>query len=158
MGMKYRAAKDSVTGQVALFASEKQGLPFHGAPEFPVAIFTPAVTDFPLPVQQLAENMADLLNHKVPQHRLSCTNEAVFYSRTDNGIALRTKAGEGVSTPAVCMVVSSKSSVADLGHAVLARMDQDFMKRVCDTIVPDAAPDVQHKGPGGSTGGPTVQP
>lgn len=154
MGMKYRAAKDSVTGQVALFASEKQGLPFHGAPEFPVAIFMAATPDFPLPVQQLAENMADILNHKVPQHRLSCANETVFYSRTDNGIVLRTKSDQGVSIPAVNMTVSSKSSVADLGHAVLACMDQDFMKRVCDTITPDAAPEVQHKGPGG----PTAQP
>ena len=154
MGMKYRAAKDSVTGQVALFASEKQGLPFHGAPEFPVAIFMPAAADFPLPIQQLAENMADLLNHKVPQHRLTCANEAVYYSRTDNGIMLRTKGDDGVSVPAVNMTVSSKSSVADLGHAVLARMDQDFMKRVCDTIVPEAEPRAQHNGPNG----PAVRP
>lgn len=149
MGMKYRAAKDHVTGQVALFASEKQGLPFRGAPEFPVAIFMPTPEAFPLPAQQIAENMADLLNHKVPQHQLHSTNEAIYYSRTDNGIVLRTKGDEGVSTPALNMVVSSKSSVADLGHAVLARMDQNFMKRVCDTIAPAGEPAAQHKGPGG---------
>lgn len=159
MVMRYRAAKDNVTGQVALFASDLQagdrpGLPFSGVPEFPVAIFMPATTGFPLPVQQLAENMADLLNHKIPQHRLSSANEAIFYNRTDNGIMLRTKAGEGVSNPAVSMAVSSKSSVADLGHAVLARMDQDFMKRVCDTITPESVTPVRHREPGSPPTGP----
>ncbi len=154
MSMTYRAAKDHVTGQVALFASQKQGLPFQGAPLFPVAIFIPAAEDFPFSVQKLAENMADLLNHKVPQHQLDPANEAIFYSRTDNGIVLRTKGDEGVSVPALNMTVSSKSSVADLGHAVLARMDQDFMKRVCDTIKPEGEPAAQHKGPSG----PSVQP
>lgn len=154
MGMRYRAGKDHVTGQVALFASEKQGLPFQGAPEFPVALFMPTTAAFPLPVQHIAENMADLLNHKVPQHRLQPANEAIFYSRTDSGIMLRTRAEAGVSAPALNMVVSSKSSVADLGYDVLARMDQDFMKRVCDSIAAEDAPASQPKGPGA----PAVRP
>ena len=150
MSLKYRAGKDSVTGQLALFAREKEGLPFHGAPEFPVAIFTVPDSGFPLPVRQVAENMADLLNHKIPLHQLSSGAEQIFYSRTDDGIVLKTR-GEGVSVPALSVTVSSKSTVADLGHSMLARMDQDFMKRVCDTIVPDHAPaaSVQQKGPTG---------
>lgn len=148
MALRYRAGKDTVTGQTALFGHEEEGLPFHGGAGFPLALFMPAAAAFPLPVQQLAENMADLLNRKVPRHSLHSGDEAVFYSRVDNGIMLRTKGDGGVSVPALSVIVSSKSSVADLGHEVLARMDQDFMKRVCDTIVPESAPEAQRKGPG----------
>jgi|GEM_PF-6314177 len=155
MSLKYRAGKDTVTGQLALFAREIEGLPFHGTPEYPVAIFTAPASGFPLPAQQVAENIADLLNHKIPLHTLSSGPEQILYSRTDNGVVLRTK-GEGVSVPALSVTVSNKSTVADIGHAMLAKMDQDFMKRVCDTIVPDHGwgATVQQKGPAGPAAKP----
>lgn len=155
MSLKYRAAKDNVTGHLALFAREQDGLPFQGAPEFPVAILTAQSAAFPLAAQQVAENMADLLNHRAPAHKLSSGTEKIFYSRTDDGIILRTQ-NAGVSAPALTVTVSNKSSVADLGQSMLAKMDQDFMKRVCDTIVPGDVPTLsaQQKGPAG----PGVRP
>lgn len=155
MGVQFKAGRDQVTGQVALFATEnllgqKAGLPFNAKPSLPLAIFTkvghkapeniPDTMSAPdsLPLLQVAENVADILNHKMPQHRLSSAHEAVYYSRSAHGLILRTKA-EGISAPALMMTVSTKSSVADLGHDVLARMDGDFMKKLCDTLQPDNA-------------------
>ena len=152
MGLNYRAGKDTLTGQQALFAVQKGGLPFNSAPVFPVATLIAPTKGFPLSAQQVAENIADLLNHRAPLHRLSSGNEQIFYTRTDDAIILKTKGtGDGVSVPALSITVCSKSSVADVAQDVLALMDQDFMRRVCDTIVPDSEPaaTAQQKGPKG---------
>lgn len=151
MTMTYRAAKDPVTSQLALFARQKEGLPFNAGHDIPVATFSSAAQAFPLEAQRLAENMADILNHRAPAHKLSSGDERIFYTRTSDSIILKTHKS-GVSVPAITVSVSSKSSVADLGQSLLARMDTDFMKRVCDMIVPEiaAGPGVQQKEPGRS--------
>lgn len=149
MTITYRAAKDPVTSQMALFVRQKEGLPFNAGQEYPVAIFSGAAQAFPLEAQKVAENMADLLNHRAPLHKLCCGDEHIFYSRTGDSIILKTRKESGVSVPALTLTVSSKSSVADLGQNVLDRMDQGFMKRVCDLIVPEAlgVPEAQQKDP-----------
>ncbi|QQG36267.1 MAG: hypothetical protein HYS17_00290 [Micavibrio aeruginosavorus] len=149
MTMTYRAARDPVTSQLALFVRQKEGLPFNARHEYPVAIFSGATEAFPLEAQKVAENMADLLNHRTPLHKLSSGGARIFYSRTDDSIILRTRKCAGVSVPALTLMVSSKSSVADLGQDILTRMDQVFMKRVCDLIIPEkaSAPDLQQKRP-----------
>lgn len=155
MIMKYRTDQDPVTGKPTLLARDEKTLPFNGQSEFPVATFSASPEGFPLDVQKVAQNIADLLNHRTPLHKLSSGRHDIFYSRTASSIILRTR-DTGVSAPALTIDISDKSSVADLGHAVLARMDQDFMKRICDAIVPDQAlaTSMQQKGPGG----PGAQP
>ncbi|MCM2342924.1 MAG: hypothetical protein NDJ24_00010 [Alphaproteobacteria bacterium] len=151
MTMTYRAAKDPITSQLALFARQKEGLPFNAGHEIPVAMFSSAAAAFPLEAQRLAENIADLLNHRTPAHKLSSGDEHIFYTRTPDSIILKTHKS-GVSVPAMTVSISHKNSVADMGQSLLARMDQDFMKRVCDTILPEgaAAPEAQPQEPGRS--------
>ena len=134
MTMKYRAATDTVTGQMAIFATES--LPFNSTSEFPVARFGAVEGTFPLEVQKLAENIADLLSHRTPVHTLSSGNRGIFYTRTPSSIILKTHT-EGVSQDALTLTVSDTSSVADYGADMLALIDQDFMQRVCDKITPD---------------------
>jgi hypothetical protein len=150
--MKYRAAIDPTLGRLAIMASESGGnLPFNVPVEFPVATFSSAVADFPLDTKKLAENIADLLNHRAPLHTLPADGRQIFYTRTDDGIVFKThQDGQaGVSVPAVTIAVSSKSSVADLGHSMLLRMDRDFMKRVCSAFVAETAAEAH---PAQSTG------
>lgn len=140
MTVKYRAAIEPTLGRLAIMASENGGnLPFNTPVEFPVATFSSAAADFPLDAKKLAENIADLLNHRTPMHTLPSDGRQIFYTRTDDGIVLKTHQSgqEGVSALAVAITVSSKSSVADLGHSMLSRMDRDFMKRVCGAFVAD---------------------
>ncbi len=138
MTTKYRAAQEPVTKKMAIFARDAGHLPFNEHTEFPVATFMVQASNPPFDAQKLAENMADLLSHRTPIHQLSSGGEQIFYSRTDESIILRTRNG-GVSVPAITITIS-KSSASDVGREMLGRMDQDFMKRVCDTITPDTAP------------------
>lgn len=147
MGVTYRARRDQVTGQVALFAHQQETLPFNAAPDIPVALLTAGDEGPALPVLAIAENIADLLNHKTPQHSVTLGSGALFYSRTDHAITLRRREADPVSHPAVILTVSSKSSVADLGQQLLTRMDNGFMKKLCDTCaLPTRAVPAQ-KGP-----------
>ena len=151
MTLKYRAAIDPTLGKLAIMAREGGSLPFNTPVEFPVATISSVSADFPLDTKKLAENIVDLLNHRTPVHTLPAGGRRIFYTRTDDGLVLKSHAGgdqPGVAVPVVTLTVSRKSSVADLGHQMLARMDADFMKRVCDVIVPDsaAAVQMQHNG------------
>lgn len=151
MGVTYRARRDQVTGQVALFAHQHETLPFNAAPDIPVALLTAGLTvgdeAGALPVLAIAENIADLLNHKTPQHSVTLGTGALFYSRTDHAITLRRREADPVSHPAVIMTVSSKSSVADLGQQLLTRMDNGFMKKLCDTCALSTRAVPAQKGP-----------
>ena len=142
MTIKYRAAVDSVTGKMSILAHEVESLPFNKSAEFALAMFSNADKGFPLDTEKLAENIADVLLNFKPRHTLSSDGHAVFYTPTETGIILKTRAaGEqsGVAAPAVTMIISDKSSVADHARDMLARMNPDFMKKICDTIVPDPA-------------------
>lgn len=144
MTLKYRAAIDPTLGKLAIMVREGGSLPFNTPVEFPVATISSVSTHFPLDTKKLAENIADLLNHRTPMHALPADGQQIFYTRTDDGIVLKTHQGgqAGVSVPAVAITVSSKSSVADLGHSMLSRMDQDFMKRVCGAFIAEAGAEV----------------
>ncbi len=146
MTMKYRAAIDPTLGRLAIMASEGGGnLPFNAPAEFPVATFSSVAPDFPLDAKKLAENIADLLNHRTPMHTLPTEGQKIFYTRTDDGIVLKTHQGgqAGVSVPAITLTVSSKSSVADLGHSMLSRMDQGFMERLCGAFAAETGADAR---------------
>lgn len=156
MGITYRAGFDPVTKLMALFAHEtsdaqaatkESALPFHAKLDVPVALFTKLGDQSPLHAQHVAENMADLLNNKTPQHKLVSAPHKIFYSRTENALTLRNGENEGVSTPALMMMVSSKSSATDLGRHIIERMDNDFMKKLCDSIQTEHRPTPEARGP-----------
>ena len=142
MTMKYRAATDTVTGQMAIFACPAESPLFNRHSEFPVAILSAQGSGFPLDKKELAENMADLLNHLKPRHTLVAQGHEIFYTPRETGLILKTRPvgdDSGVSVAAVTMVISDKNSVTDYARDMLARMNPDFMKKVCDTITPDPA-------------------
>lgn len=142
----YRAGPDAVTGQIALFARTGARLPFRARPDIPVAIFTGLEES--LSIKQVADHVAALLNDMPsPAAAALRTDASLYYSRSAQAITLRTHQSGAVSQPAVIMNVSSKSSVADLGTALLARMDEGFMKNLCERLQSGAAARPQLQGP-----------
>ena len=153
MTMKYRAATDTVTGQMAIFACPAKSPSFNQHSEFPVAILSAQGSGFPLDKKELAENMVDLLNHLKPRHTLVAQGHEIFYTPRETGLILKTRpAGDdsGVSVAAVTMVISDKSSVTGHARDMLVLINPDFMKKVCDTIVPDPAIAAKLQQPGKS--------
>lgn len=160
MGMKYWADIDETTKKLSLLGSDmddsRNSLPFGKAFKFAVATFS-VKEGCPLNAQQFAENIASLLNNRTAPHHISAEAQQIYYSRTPAGFNLRTKAesGPGLSQEAIAITFVDKGHQAAIGDRVKHRMDNDFMKKVCDGIVCDGAHSVpQHKGPGR----PAVQP
>lgn len=121
-----------------MFARDKTALPFKATPDMPLAILTGLSSPQGLPPHQLAENMASLLNDQPAPHGMGYTTGSLFYSRTPQGITLRTRDAGCVSVPAVQIHISHKSSAADLGQVLLAKMDNQYMEKLCRSLTAGA--------------------
>lgn len=155
MGIKFWADIDETTKRLSLLASDtddsRSHLPFGKVFRFPVASFE-VEANCPLDAKKFAENIASLLNNLKPLHHIPAEAQQIHYRRFPTGFSLTSKAqrGPGQSEEVIGIVFENKGQQAIIGGDVLHRMDNDFMKKVCDGIVCDSAVHVpQHKGSSG---------
>ena len=160
MTLKYWADIDETTKQLSLLGSDtddsRHHLPFGKIFKFAVATFT-VKEGCPLDAQQFAQNIASLLNNRTAPHHISADAQQIHYSRTSAGFFLKAKpeGGPGVSQDVIEITFADKGHQAVIGDSIRHRMDNDFMKKVCDGIICDGLNVTpQHRGPTG----PTAQP
>lgn len=106
-------------------------------------------------MEKLADNVISLLNGHHPAHRLEPSEHSrIYFQRAASGLILRLQPeGQGLSQPAIGIFATGGDDA--LSSKALNEMDNLFMKALCDTLNPSAAP---HPG---SSGGPrpgTPQP
>ena len=77
------STKNYLGNHATIVATDDQGR------EIPVLHIVPGETDFPGDMQQLAANVAAILNGHQPLHKIGTGHNRIFWQAHENGVALR---------------------------------------------------------------------